>query len=75
MLLKFPRLGIDTKSLPHTGELDAVTTTVPSIGEDVQQLLQFDCKGARDTKDIWPSGWYHTVYTLFQEVINLAVKP
>ncbi len=58
MLLKFPRP--DIKPLPDTGELDAVTTTVPSIGEDVQQLLQFDCKGARDTKDIWPSGWYHT---------------
>ena len=33
-----------------------VVTSVPVIGEDVQLVQQFECRGAKDVKDIWPSG-------------------
>ncbi len=38
-------------------ESETVTTdTVPVVAEGVELVMQFDCKGTKDLKDIWPSG-------------------
>ena len=49
--------SFDKSSIQNIAKGDnEVVTSVPVVGEDVQLVHQFECKGTKDVKDIWPSG-------------------